>query len=433
MPLLEAEVAELARRHDDPDLRRELSDLWQLERDRFNPTGRTVEGFADLEQHISSVIQDLEVIQENSYSEKRLSYSEDEDVEDVLVVVGGNTLSRGLTLEGLICSYFLRSAKTYDALLQMGRWFGYREDYEDLPRIWTTGEIRRHFKHLATVEADLRQEIEILQRDPDLDPETMSLRILSDPNGKLDPTSRNKMQASTGIKADYGDRVRVTTHFDVSNREALTDVLTNASSFLAGLAVDSQVLTVDDTGRDGANSVVIANVGHQEIVEYLRSYPFHSEEGSMRPLLGYLEERQKLTWNVAVFSSSGASRNSVDLGVGSFRCWSRPPEAGCPANDTDLGVLRNAKQDEWIDLSTITGEPHDAGEARDLRNARQEALLGFFPVDKDSQPQDSKSTTRERLEAPENLLGLMLAFPRWHDGKGYRKRRNRFSTKPQTQ
>jgi hypothetical protein len=46
-----------------------------------------------------------------------------------VIAVGGLTLSRGLTLEGLCVSYFFRNSKAYDTLLQMGRWFGYRENF----------------------------------------------------------------------------------------------------------------------------------------------------------------------------------------------------------------------------------------------------------------------------------------------------------------
>lgn len=52
------------------------------------------------------------------------------------IVIGGFTLSRGLTLEGLIVSYFYRNSKMYDTLMQMGRWFGYRNNYEELCRIY---------------------------------------------------------------------------------------------------------------------------------------------------------------------------------------------------------------------------------------------------------------------------------------------------------
>ena len=67
-----------------------------------------------------------------------------------MIAIGGNTLSRGLTLEGLVVSYFLRVASAYDTLLQMGRWFGYRPGYRDLPRVWMTSDLHEWFIHLAT-------------------------------------------------------------------------------------------------------------------------------------------------------------------------------------------------------------------------------------------------------------------------------------------
>lgn len=69
------------------------------------------------------------------------------------IVVGGNVLSRGLTLEGLSVSYFIRAASAYDTLLQMGRWFGYRPGYADLARLWMTNELQNYFHDLATADA----------------------------------------------------------------------------------------------------------------------------------------------------------------------------------------------------------------------------------------------------------------------------------------
>src|SRR6187401_685399 len=93
---------------------------------------------------------------DNSRSRERLSYI---GQPVVAIAVGGNTLSRGLTLEGLVVSFFIRSTSAYDTLLQMGRWFGYRFGYADLPRIWMTDEMRKWFRHLAMVEAEMRRDI----------------------------------------------------------------------------------------------------------------------------------------------------------------------------------------------------------------------------------------------------------------------------------
>ena len=81
----------------------------------------------------------------------------------VVIAVGGFSLSRGLTLKGLVSSYYLRTSKMYDTILQMGRWFGYREDYENLCRIYMTSKAREDFKFIAGVVNDLNSQIKIMK------------------------------------------------------------------------------------------------------------------------------------------------------------------------------------------------------------------------------------------------------------------------------
>ena len=80
------------------------------------------------------------------------------------VLVGGNKLSRGITIEGLLVSYYVRLAPYYDTLLQMGRWFGYRGDYVDLTRLYSTELLISWFHDLATAEEDLRRQIELYDK-----------------------------------------------------------------------------------------------------------------------------------------------------------------------------------------------------------------------------------------------------------------------------
>ena len=80
-----------------------------------------------------------------------------------IIAVGGNSLSRGLTLEGLCVSYFYRNTQMYDSLLQMGRWFGYRDGYGDLCRIWMTDEAINWYAHISEATDELRAEIRRMQ------------------------------------------------------------------------------------------------------------------------------------------------------------------------------------------------------------------------------------------------------------------------------
>lgn len=111
-----------------------------------------------------------------------------------IIAVGGMSLSRGLTLEGLTISYFYRNSKMYDTLMQMGRWFGYRGGYEKLCRIWMSKESIEWYRHISQSTDELREEIERYQ-DTGLTPKDFGLRVRSDITTLL-VTARNKMRTA---------------------------------------------------------------------------------------------------------------------------------------------------------------------------------------------------------------------------------------------
>lgn len=128
----------------------------------------------------------------------RLFFPSDEQNQNSLsrafIVVGGNTLSRGLTLQGLTVSYFLRtSTKDVDTLTQMARWFGHRQSYELLPRIWMSNTTLNYFQKICLSERSLREEI---KRYAELGatPLDFAPRILTHPDSRLNPTARSKMR-----------------------------------------------------------------------------------------------------------------------------------------------------------------------------------------------------------------------------------------------
>ena len=100
--------------------------------------------------------------------------------------IGGDKLSRGLTLPGLMTSYFLRVSRMYDTLMQMGRWFGYRDKYPDICQIYTTGLLFNWFGHVANASESLRSRI-IEMNSMDLTPLDYQQRIQSHPGRMLVP------------------------------------------------------------------------------------------------------------------------------------------------------------------------------------------------------------------------------------------------------
>ena len=125
---------------------------------------------------------------------KNLNYA---DVTDGLriIAVGGNSLSRGVTLEGLCISYFYRRSRSYDTLMQMGRWFGYRDGYDDLCRVWMTQESIDWYRQISEATEELKWEFKLMY-EKNKTPKDFGLRVRNDVNGLL-ITSREKMRYSS--------------------------------------------------------------------------------------------------------------------------------------------------------------------------------------------------------------------------------------------
>lgn len=114
-----------------------------------------------------------------------------------VIAVGGNSLSRGLTLEGLSTSYFYRNSQMYDTLLQMGRWFGFRDGYGDLCRLWLSEEAFQWYAHISSASDELRQEFKRMRR-LQLTPADFGLKVRAHPDSLI-VTARNKMRRANTI------------------------------------------------------------------------------------------------------------------------------------------------------------------------------------------------------------------------------------------
>jgi hypothetical protein len=120
-----------------------------------------------------------------------------------VIAVGGNSLSRGLTLEGLCISYFLRNSKAYDTLLQMSRWFGYRDGYGDLCRIWLAAEAEGWFRHVTDATNELKRDFARMRRQK-ATPAEFGLRVRTHPDTLL-ITARNKMATGIDVVGEVRD------------------------------------------------------------------------------------------------------------------------------------------------------------------------------------------------------------------------------------
>lgn len=178
-----------------PTLLDELKDLWEAE---FVPVTKTLGDeagtpvtWAMVKKQLHAAASKITVLPINGYAKQALDYKEHEAEGRSVIAVGGDKLSRGLTLEGLSISYFLRTTRMYDTLMQMGRWFGYRPNYLDLCRLFTTRTLKEWYRHIALAEQELRREFKYMV-DAGLTPENYGLRVRTHPAGMI-VTALNKM------------------------------------------------------------------------------------------------------------------------------------------------------------------------------------------------------------------------------------------------
>jgi len=204
---------------------------------------------------------------DNSRSDDRLVYDFENEEESVpFIVVGGNTLARGLTLEGLICSYFMRTSSYYDSLLQMGRWFGYRVGYDDLQRIWMQDDLIPMFRDLALVEEEVRSQITELAKEG-LQPIQVPIKIRDHPIMSI--TSPNKMNYAKKLQIGYAAKRTETITFS-SDSEWLQHNLTVTKKFINTLSGKGFIgPNKSDQGYDMAREVP-----WELVKEYVLSYNF---------------------------------------------------------------------------------------------------------------------------------------------------------------
>lgn len=367
--------------------------------------------FEELQIYINEVLNKLKVIVDNSVTpmEERLHY--DNDKSNVYIVIGGNTLSRGLTLEGLLVSVFYRTSSLYDTLLQMGRWFGYRIGYEDLARLYTTQKIAFRFSELADVEEELREEFS--NYNFGTTPEEVSVRIRKLPN--LQITRKMAMQSAISTGINYSGHRPQTLFFPCNNSNWL---------------LHNQRVTANFISTLGANTVknrmpLFENISIEKIQAYIQDLNILDENKTCKKdmLLKFLEKAKErkflLKWNIVVISNKNGDcfRIAPSLTVNLIE-RSRYDRKDPNEESLYLKVLQqptNMLLDTDLCESTPDTEPVQSMFIKrhsyfEQKGIAEPGLLIIYPINKNSKPKTS-SPNRIPLNAPEHIIAHTFVFP----------------------
>ncbi|MBU0723348.1 MAG: Z1 domain-containing protein [Alphaproteobacteria bacterium] len=332
---------------------------------------------------LNSVFDHLHLYVINSKSDEVLDYTryEKEGVGLTAVAIGGLSLSRGLTIEGLTVSYMYRNTKMYDTLMQMGRWFGYRPGFEDLCRVHLSSDSINWYSHIAQAAEELTQQVKRMRRDG-LSPRQFGLYIMAHPDSLL-ITAANKMRTGEKVKFRQNFSGRMLESYIVS-----TDPDVNTANFAL----------IEQTWREGFGGQVSEDTGKgpmfrdvsvEKIEDFLIAFQAHGQFADRKAdIIAYLRtlaEQHPLA-DVLLISPRGSGSEPYRLN-GQSRvvsdlqgtAWRLNKDRVASRGDEKLGL--SAEQKAAAEALAASGDNPVAPSDTHYREIRNKPLLMIHSLD----------------------------------------------------
>lgn len=293
-------------------------------------------------------VQKIEVKSINGSSADVLGYDNAPNGISV-IAIGGDKLSRGLTLEGLSVSYFLRASTMYDTLMQMGRWFGYRPGYIDLCRLYTSPELNEWYRHITMASEELRAEFNYLAETGGT-PDQYALKVRTHP-GRLQITSVGKMRNVDRIRVSWAGRLVETYQLPLSRKDKHQNMVAT-ENFLAKLQ--------NGTSLNNNRGFLWRDVKADVVCDFLQSFKVaeNLKMVDLEKICEYIEalssQGELTNWSIALLSSNKSGAVEHQLGNYRVKCFFRRQ-----ALDTDgrsYYIRKNHivgnQADEFVDLDS---------------------------------------------------------------------------------
>jgi len=329
-----------------------------------------------------------------------------------VIAVGGNSLSRGLTLEGLSTSYFFRNSQMYDTLLQMGRWFGYRDGYADLCRLWITDEAAQWYAHITSATEELRDEVKRM-RQQHATPLDFGLKVRAHPDSLL-VTAQNKMRQAKTMERVISlsgrlletARLKSNTNSLIANRSALTRFLDRLQN------------TGFNPEKSNSGNTIWRGVPKELVASFLRDFDVHPlnvafQTGDLASYLGTTPEPRLGTWDVVV---PGGSGEPVKIGPVTISASKRKMV------DDQNGMLLVSGTKARVGSRGIEKEGIDIAEVKRIEDDFKRSNPGKNISDKTYRTARSRPLLMTHVLSPnepipgvEDIIALGLSFPQFDD------------------
>lgn len=363
----------------------------------------------------------------------------DESIDGLrLIAVGGFSLSRGLTLEGLMVSYFYRNSKMYDTLMQMGRWFGYRPHYADVCQVWMSSDSQGWYEYISMATEELKRDVKKMMNSGNT-PEEFGLGVRSDINSLI-VTAANKMRYTQNIPVNisFSGTVTETPYLFSSNDKCESNY--NAVSSWLDEIIDNGYEVIQNENMALKGCPQILNVNKNDIISLLQRYechPFNFNFQSEEIIKTIQSADDKLLdkWDVVI--ATGSIEDEIDIGKyirninpvkRSFRIIKR--EIGAlqmSGSKSRLGSANfakgglTAKEAKKIeDKLRMQKSPEELDKAFSqndyFSNILRKPLLIIYPVglnveakNEDQEIRDAKERMKKSILKP--LIGLAVGIP----------------------
>ena len=378
----------------------------------------------EIQPLLFKAVQKIEVMSINGSSADALKYYDNEENGISVIAVGGDKLSRGLTLEGLSVSYFLRASKMYDTLMQMGRWFGYRPGYVDLCRLFTSAELNDWFRHITQASEELREEFNYLYESGGT-PDNYALKVRTHP-GCLQITSLSKRRYTKDVQVSWSGRL-VETYQLQKDKSVCKSNLYAADDFISKLGIAER-----PAGH--AECFLWRSVSSDDVCDFLRKFKVGKNlvKVNLDLICEYIQalnkENELTNWSVALMSRASCQNGaeytfSNGMTVNSF-LRNRAKETTADSYCIRKNHIVGNQQDEFIDLDSKTINDafkyttkvksekkedwkYDFPSPEIVRNRFRRAtnpLLMLYPL-------DAHGADEAYSHSDDPIIGLVMAFP----------------------
>ena len=417
-------------KNDDPGIEEELKAMWvqdyipttrEMKRSFQQYMGENVEyDWKSVYREIVRFVKAKEfvVYSINGDSSDTLIYEKHKGEAFNVIVVGGDKLARGLTLEGLIVSYFTRSSNTYDTLMQMGRWFGYRPGYLDLCRLYTTKILHGYFVDISRATEDLVRQIDYMGNIVKQTPMEFGLGVESNPDLLI--TSRNKMRTGKDMKRDFSAHLSQTRILDIDGKQfdenfkAVENLIYTMGKPASEKTIGSRIYR-----RIGSHFYWFDVPGY-DIAQFLENYKTSASatRANSQYMADYIKNQTTVgglvNWTVCLINYDVAERkpfqiaslNKVGAGLTRTGAEITDGESTC-----DIHTLLS-KDQEYLDYKSdvefkqLQSEGASAEEIRKKTRAREHGLLLLYPIG-NVEP-ITKEMDRSRSKTP---FAIAVVFP----------------------